>query len=431
MTLAIENRPSRELQTPRYGLTLTLLVALLLSGSTAKPSENKEDQNRRQAAAETEADSESKRLRIHWDDGLHLEGKNKNFTLKLGGSAQVDTAAFSRQGLETELGRLENGVEWRRARLYAEGVFARHFDYRFQYDFASNNPPQLKDAFIGFSLPFFPARIAAGRFRTILGLEGATNAPNTTFMERGLLSAFLPSRNTGFLAIREKSRIHWAVGILQPENQFGLRSTDEFGVSARVAYAFRGRSGARTVHIGGDFFRRNVKETIRFLERPESHIAPQFVDTGDFPAEGAYLAIGEFGWVEGPFSLQAEYGADSVDTPEETAGPVFHSWYVFASYFLTGEHRPYNAPAGAFSRVRPRRPFRNWNEGVGAFEIAFRFSQIDLNDKEIRGGTLNDFTAAFNWYPNGNARVMVNVIRAKRGGLDPIWIAQIRLQWAY
>jgi phosphate-selective porin OprO/OprP len=86
---------------------------------------------------------------------------------------------------------------------------------------------------------------------------------------------------------------------------------------------------------------------------------------------------------------------------------------------------------GNFGSVRPSRPIRGVGDGVGAFEIAFRFSRLDLNDKEIRGGVLNDFTAAINWYPNRNARVMLNFIRAKRDRLDPIWVAQIRLQWAY
>ena len=71
--------------------------------------------------------------------------------------------------------------------------------------------------------------------------------------------------------------------------------------------------------------------------------------------------------------------------------------------------------------------------GFGALEVAFRFSRLDLMDRGIDGGALNDLTAAVNLYPTSNARVMFNLIRAKRvdTGLDPVWIAQIRLQWAY
>jgi phosphate-selective porin OprO/OprP len=81
---------------------------------------------------------------------------------------------------------------------------------------------------------------------------------------------------------------------------------------------------------------------------------------------------------------------------------------------LTGESRPYKVQDGAFGRIYPKREFRDGSGGMGAFQIAFRFSQVDLDDKEINGGRLNDLTAGFNWYATHNYRVMFNVIRAKR-----------------
>ena len=103
------------------------------------------------------------------------------------------------------------------------------------------------------------------------------------------------------------------------------------------------------------------------------------------------------------------------------------------SYFITGETRPYVGSRGAFGRVIPNQEFMGAEGGFGALEVAFRFSRLDLIDRGIDGGALNDLTAALNWYPTSNARVMLNLIRAKRvdTGLDPVWIAQVRLQWAY
>ncbi len=34
---------------------------------------------------------------IYWDEGLHIHGPDKNFTINVGGMAQNDTAAFTRQ----------------------------------------------------------------------------------------------------------------------------------------------------------------------------------------------------------------------------------------------------------------------------------------------------------------------------------------------
>ena len=79
--------------------------------------------------------------------------------------AQNDSAGFSPQSEgDGTLGPFENSVEWRRARIYAEGVFARFFEYKFMYDFASDDP--LKDSFLSFSMPFAPVRIQ-GELRNV------------------------------------------------------------------------------------------------------------------------------------------------------------------------------------------------------------------------------------------------------------------------
>ena len=86
---------------------------------------------------------------------------------------------------------------------------------------------------------------------------------------------------------------------------------------------------------------------------------------------------------------------------------------------------------GGIPRVRPKRELRDGSGGLGAFEIAARFSYIDLNDKDIKGGKLADVSFAFNWYPTYPTRVSFNVIRADRESWDPVWIFQGRLQVAF
>ena len=176
----------------------------MLALALAAPLGAQEKQGQSSQAGEEQQEEEKEPsepfVRIYWDEGLRIAGLRKNFTVKVGGLIQNDTAFFSKPGdKESELGQLENGLEWRRVRLYTEGVFARFFEYKLMYDFAANNPPRLKDAVLSYRFPFAPIRVQGGRFRTRLSLEGGTSAIDTTFMERGLLSAFVPSRNTGFL----------------------------------------------------------------------------------------------------------------------------------------------------------------------------------------------------------------------------------------
>ena len=408
--------------------------ALALALASPLSAQEEHDQPPDPPNEEEEKEESAPRVRIYWDDGLHIVGLNRNFTTSVGGMIQNDTAFFSEQNTdEGELGTLENGLEWRRVRLYAEGVFTRFFEYKFMYDFAAHNPPRLKDAYLSYRFPFAPVRLHGGRFRTRLSLEGGTSAQNTTFMERGLLSAFVPARNSGFLFLGDRqhfdSHLWWAVGFIQPEIQ-DAGSTESYGVSGRFAYAWRDQESLDLFHLGVSILSRPVPETVRFLEQPESHLAPAIVDTGDILASNTSNFIGEAALVRGPFSVQSEFGTATVNATD-TDNPLFYAMYVYASYFLTGESRRYRSTRASFGGIRPRRPFTDFKESYGAVEVAFRYSHLDLDDKEISGGILNDFTAAVNWYPNNNARVMANLIRAKRSGSDGIWIFEIRLQWAY
>ncbi len=388
------------------------------------------------AQAQGEKDENDTSSIFHWDDGLHFTGPGARLKIKFGGAGEIDTTGFSRdEPLDTALGDLEGGVQWRRARLYAEGLFKERFEFKFQYDFASGNPPNLKDAYVGLrglNLPFLPLDIRVGRFRAPLSLEGYTGANNTTFIERGLITAFLPSRNSGIMFHGDSLRhlIRWNVAWVQEEDDFGVEISSNSSLTARFAAAFRPNDDL--IHVGADYTRRNAEKdgTLRFLERPEAHLAPQFVDTGDFPAEKFQQGMVEAAFVRGPFSLQGEFVQTFMDAPE-VGNPRFHGFYVFASYFFTGESRPYSVDRGSFGRPHPKTEYRDSPGALGAFELAFRWSRLDLTDKDVDGGELTDFTVGLNWYATHATRIMFNGIVATRKGVKPVGIFQVRLQVAF
>ena len=138
----------------------------------------------------------------------------------------------------------------------------------------------------------------------------------------------------------------------------------------------------------------------------------------------------EAAFVRGPFSLQGEFVQTFMDAPE-VGNPRFHGFYVFASYFFTGESRPYNVDRGSFGRPRPKTEYRDSPGALGAFELAFRWSRLDLTDKDVDGGELTDFTVGLNWYATHATRIMFNGIVATRKGFKPVGIFQVRLQLAF
>ena len=166
--------------------------------------------------------------------------------------------------------------------------------------------------------------------------------------------------------------------------------------------------------------------------RPEirdARILPFFVDTGRITADSNTILAAESAWVDGPFSLQAEYAASLVSNPSGVGATGddawFHGYYVQASYFLTGDNRAYDRRLGRFARVIPRtsawtvdpssnsqKPSVCW--GSGAWEVAARYSQVSLNDAGISGGRLSDVTLGVNWYLNPNFRIQWNYLYADR-----------------
>lgn len=50
--------------------------------------------------------------------------------------------------------------------------------------------------------------------------------------------------------------------------------------------------------------------------------------------------------------------------------------------------------------------------GLGAWEVAARWSCIDLTDGTVNGGDMSNFTAGVNWYCNPYCKVVFNYIHS-------------------
>ena len=82
---------------------------------------------------------------------------------------------------------------------------------------------------------------------------------------------------------------------------------------------------------------------------------------------------------------------------------------------LTGETHTYNSGTAAYNGIVPAHPFSLTTGGWGAWEIAGRFSKIDLDDhlataNGVAGGRQTIYTAGLNWYANRNVRLMFNYL---------------------
>jgi len=93
----------------------------------------------------------------------------------------------------------------------------------------------------------------------------------------------------------------------------------------------------------------------------------------------------------------------------------FQGGYAEAGYVLTGESHPYNTASASYGGIVPANPFSLGAGGWGAWEIAGRYSTIDLNDRVgsalgVAGGRQTVYTLALNWYINRNVRLMFDYL---------------------
>jgi len=361
---------------------------------------------------------------VYWKDGLRFESNDGQFKMQLGGRVMVDWANIDadnpmRREIEQEEGNsLEgNGVEFRRARVFAAGTIYDAVNFKAEYDFADGDT-DFNDVYLGLSGVPYVGSIRVGHAKEPFSLEQQTSSNYITFMERALPAAFVPGRNTGFLlknAVLDK-RMTWSAGVFQDADDFGNSFNDfeDWNVTGRLTgLPWYEEEGRQLLHLGLSYthqFRDEGDTTVRYRERPESHITDaNIVNTGRFAADAVDIVNPELALVYGPFSLQGEYFYTWVNS-QAADDPEFDGFYIYGSYFLTGESRKYSTSNGAFDRVRPKVNFHPTEGGWGAWEIGLRYSTIDLSDGAINGGEADNFTAGLNWYLNPNVRWMTNYV---------------------
>ncbi|MFN5744597.1 MAG: OprO/OprP family phosphate-selective porin [Methylococcaceae bacterium] len=133
---------------------------------------------------------------VHLNEkGLEFGSADGNFKAKIGGRIQVDSQ-INWNDPETPIGSgLSNGVGFRRARLYTEGVMFRDYEYRFEYDWARNNGglQGITDAYLKY-IHFKPFAITIGQQNEGKTLDSVMSNNYLTFIERSLpLNAFIES----------------------------------------------------------------------------------------------------------------------------------------------------------------------------------------------------------------------------------------------
>ena len=231
-----------------------------------------------------------------------------------------------------------------------------------------------------------------------------------------------------------------------------------------------GFSGATVLYSGNTAG--GGTQTLNFQDRPEIRVdGTRLISTGGMAAKTGHMFAADFGGNYENFFLGGEYAQFTADrqcgglspilNPQCTSTtsvfdhPNFSGWYLEGSWILTGEAKSYspgaiNNEVGGFNAPVPSAPFSLSGDSWGAWELAVRYSDTDLNWHAsqtatptqlagITGGDERVIAIALNWYLNRNIRVMLddNIVTVKKGtaaipnrdGQD-LNIVGVRLQFA-
>jgi phosphate-selective porin OprO/OprP len=341
-----------------------------------------------------------------------------------------------------------DGAYFRRARFGFEGVIARDFNYRVLLELGgagTEGPTRINDAWISYN-GFAPFAIQLGAFSPPANMEDGTSVDGLLFIERSSLSemsrAFGGADGRIGLGVRG-SGPRWMSALTlttrtvnDPEvfdSQLAAVGRAGFLVATSADYNIHtGINGTWVFEAADQGAGSAARTPLRFRDRPELRVdSARLIDTGSIDADSGYTAGIEFGANWKNFYFEAQnfwFGIERPDTAT-LSDPSFGGYYAMASWLITGESRRYDAASGAFQAPRPFVPFTA-NGGIGAWELAVRYSHSDLNYRAgmlgtaalpdaVRGGEQNIWTLGVSWFINPTVRLMFNYLRIDVDRLNP------------
>lgn len=331
------------------------------------------------------------------------------------GRAEEEYADFSSGTLSDD-----SGFNFRSLRGGLFKVFDNHMTVKLEVDLTDGDS-NWTDLYVRFNTK--AGLFTLGNQKISQTLVNQTSRLARTFMEEPLpADAFGLGRRLGVGWDRHKNKFGGHLTVFGKDVNGG--DSGDIGYGARF-YFNPTKTKFNLFHIGVSAVYEKMNHEARFRAQPETRVTDtSLVDTKNNKDVDNQTILGlELAAAHGPYSFRSEYFAAEWDRSSRS-DPKFDGYYVQASWAITGETFQYKQ--GKFLRLRPE---GKW----GAWELAARYSRVDLNDLDIHGGEESNTTLGLNWYSPGNRfRIMSNVIFVDADNLtgneDPT-IVQLRAQF--
>jgi len=366
-----------------------------------------------------------------WKDGFFLESPENDFKLRVGGFLQADSHFFP-----TETGGTgTDSFTMRRVRPILEGTVGQYFGFMVKPDFGQGKTV-LKDAFV--ELKYWPElRFKAGKYKDPLSLERLEPAEKLLFVERSVANNLTPDRDIGVEILGDlwNGALSYQGGVfngnLDGADNDGAVGSDKSGVTRVFVQPFRNEPWPYLqklgIGVGGMFGNRDKVDTSGLAYKTGGR-ETFFQFKKNVVNDGFQTRVapqGYYFW--GPFSLMGEYirtdqPSSLTVPPKKTPGKptvpgMFfqddvsnRGWLVQTSYVLTGDDAAYDG-------VQPRNPFDPRAGRWGAVEVAYRYSELNIDptvytsglaDRTMTAGSATEHTFGVNWYFNKYVKLMLD-----------------------
>lgn len=315
----------------------------------------------------------------------------------------------------------EKSNELRRARL--SGLLEWNFDWILKAGGDFSDGPELRE--LSLEYRGWPVYVEIGRIPEPFGMlqGGSRYAP---LMERPNAYALATGYGIGLAANARGDRWSFTAGAYKATKNSPL---DEGGRKEN-AFTLRGtfmplKGEDKMIHLGfAGSYREAAEGFLQFVAIPESVLllglnASSSILFADPETSNRYYLYGvEFASQFGPVVIKSEYmqahlpevvAFDENTGTTTSAEPLYFSYYFEIAGALTGERRDYSTRRGALGGLYPSSSLAQG--GIGAVELAARFSHAMLEDTGTSGEQGIVFSGGLNWYPASEVKVMVDALQ--------------------
>jgi len=380
-------------------------------------------ERRQEIKAEEEAGRAKSAASVTANGGpFTIRSGDGDFVLRIGADFQIDNRTFP--GLS--LLPLTDQSLVRRARPTISGTVYKYVDFYVRPDFGQGQVV-LYESYAQLNY-FSRFNLRAGKFKPPVGLERLQSDDDTSFVERGLPTLLVPSRDIGYQLSGDivKKRVSYAVGVFNgvPDNSLSDASVSDHRDYAARMFLTPFRPAAKNPLSGlgvgiaatsGNVDGLTLPAYKTFGQNTFFTFAPGVTSTGHRTrlAPQAYYYVG-------PFGLLTEYTLSEEGFQKGTVRRdiALRSWQVQASYLLTGEKK-------VFDTLIPKKAFNPHHHGWGAFEIAVRAGDFSVEPGMFNYGFASATTSPWrarewvggvNWYLNRMLRISADYANTNFAG---------------